>query len=190
VGEGGHLALSGLVRAAILGYLLGAVPFAVLFGFLQRKNLLREGSGNPGAVNAFRVLGPVPGLMVLTLDLAKGFMAVAFGEALGGVPGALAGGAAAVWGHAYSPFLLFRGGKGIAPAVGAGLAVDPLLVGLAFFVFLVFWGATRRPYRSALLAALLFPLLALAYTGRLDLFAFSSIAMVPVVQRHLKDWNR
>jgi len=190
VGEGGHLALSGLIRAAILGYLLGAVPFAVLFGLLQRKNLLREGSGNPGAVNALRVLGLLPGLMVLFLDLAKGFMAVAFGEALGGVPGALAGGAAAVWGHAYSPFLLFRGGKGLAPALGAGLAIDPRLVGVALFLFFVFWAASRRPYRAALLAALLFPFVALGYTGRLDLFFFALVAMVPIVHRHLKDWNR
>jgi len=113
-----------MIRALIAGYLLGAVPFAVLFGLLQRKNLLALGSGNPGAVNAIRVLGPVPGLMVLFLDLAKGFLAVAFGEAFGGVPGALAAGAAAVWGHAYSPFLptrpfcSFAGARGSPPRWG------------------------------------------------------------------------
>ena len=179
-----------MIRALIAGYLLGAVPFAVLFGLLSRKNLLREGSGNPGALNAVRVLGLVPGLMVLFLDLAKGFLAVAFGEAFGGVPGALAAGAAAVWGHAYSPFLLFRGGKGIAPALGAALAVRPVLVALLALVFLIFWAATRRPYRSALLSAALAPLLVLGYSGRLDLALFALFASLPVVHRHLKDWNR
>jgi len=179
-----------MIRALIAGYLLGAVPFAVLFGLLQRKNLLALGSGNPGAVNAIRVLGPVPGLMVLFLDLAKGFLAVAFGEAFGGVPGALAAGAAAVWGHAYSPFLLFRGGKGIAPALGAALAVSPVLLGLLFSVFLIFWAATRRPYRSALLSAALAPLLVFGFFGRGDLTLFALAAAAPVVHRHLKDWNR
>ena len=179
-----------MIRALIAGYLLGAVPFAVLFGLLRRKNLLVLGSKNPGALNAIRVLGPVPGLMVLSLDLAKGFLAVAFGEAYGGVAGALAAGAAAVWGHAYSPFLLFRGGKGIAPAVGAALAVDPRLVALAFGVFLIFWAATRSPYRSALLSAALFPLVAFGYAGRLDLALFALLAVAPIVHRHLKDWHR
>ena len=179
-----------MIKAAVAGYLLGAVPFAVLFGFLQRRNLLREGSGNPGAVNAFRVLGVVPGLMVLFLDVSKGFLAVAFGEAMAGVPGALMAGAAAVWGHVYSPFLLFRGGKGIAPAVGAGLAIKPELVGIALLVFLIFWAATRRLYRSALVSAALFPLVAFGYTGRADLAAFALLAMVPVVHRHLRDWDR
>ncbi len=179
-----------MIRAFVAGYLLGALPFAMVFGFLQRKNLLREGSGNPGAVNAFRVLGVIPGLMVLVLDLAKGFLAVAFGEALAGVPGALLAGAAAVWGHAYSPFLGFRGGKGIAPGAGAVLAVDPRLLLLSLLVFAIFWAATRRLYRAAMLAALLFPLVAFGYTGRVDLLLFALFAVIPVVLRQLEDWNR
>ncbi len=184
------IAWSGAVRAAILGYLVGALPTAVFFGWLQRKNVLAEGSGNPGALNAFRVLGAVPGLMVLALDLAKGFLAVAMGEALGGYPGALAAGAAAVWGHAYSPYLLFRGGKGIAPALGVLLAVSPWLAGIALAVFALFYLAGRRPYRAALTAAMVFPLVAYAYGGRAELFFFGLLLALPLVLRQWKDRNR
>ncbi len=183
-------AWAGDLRAGILGYLLGALPMAVFFGWLQRKNLLREGSGNPGALNAMRVLGVVPGLMVLLLDLGKGFLAVAFGEALGGYPGALVAGAAAVWGHAYSPYLLFRGGKGLAPAAGVLLAVAPWLLALSLSVYGVLYLAHRRPYRAALTTAALFPLLAYGYGGRPELFLFGLFIALPPVLRQLKDWNR
>ncbi|MEN2981205.1 MAG: glycerol-3-phosphate acyltransferase, partial [Thermus sp.] len=96
--------------ALLLGYFLGSFPVAYWFGALRGRNVLREGSGNPGALNAYRLLGPVPGLMVLFLDLFKGLLAVALGEGAAGSPlGGLLGGVGAVWGHAFSPWLLFRG---------------------------------------------------------------------------------
>ncbi len=180
----------GLLAAALAGFFLGAVPFAVLFGLLQRKNLLEEGSGNPGAINAIRVLGWVPGLLVLILEIAKGFFAVAFGEALGGYEGALLAGAAAVWGHAYTPFLLFRGGKGIAPALGVLLAVNPVLAGISALIYALFWLALRHPYRAAFSLALTFPLLALVYSHRLDLVLFSVLLALPIALRHIKDLSR
>ncbi len=96
--------------AGLAGYLLGSLPFAYWFGILQNKNLLVEGSGNIGARNAWRVLGAVPGLMVLALDIGKGLMAVALGEFLarhpgGGAPGRVPGGV--------GPLLL-----GLAPGAG------------------------------------------------------------------------
>lgn len=86
------------VYAALAGYLFGSLPFAYWFGVLQNKNLLAEGSGNVGGTNAWRVLGPVPGLMVMILDVAKGLMAVALGEFLARDPGGgLLGGAWPCW---------------------------------------------------------------------------------------------
>lgn len=179
-----------LWQAAAAGYLLGSVPFAVLFGFLQRKNLLREGSGNPGALNAIRVLGWVPGLMVLTLDLAKGFLAVAYGEAMAGYAGALVAGAAAVWGHAYMPWLGFRGGKGIAPAFGAALAVAPSLVVGGLVVFAAAWVGTRHLYRASLVAAAGLPIVALVGRSGTDIALFALALAVPLVIKQRKDWLR
>jgi len=182
--------LAAVLVAAFYGYLLGSLPFAVLFGLLRRKNLLKEGSGNPGAVNAFRVLGVVPGLMVLFLDVTKGFLAVALGEVKAGVPGALAAGAAAVWGHAFSPFLGFRGGKGIATAIGAGLAVSPQIVFLAVLAFLGFYLIFRHVYRAVFFASLALPLLVLLFTGEVVLAVFTLFAVFPVAIRHVKDLSR
>ncbi|TBH21863.1 glycerol-3-phosphate acyltransferase [Thermus thermamylovorans] len=181
-----------MLAAFLLGYFLGSFPVAYWFGALRGKNLLEEGSGNPGALNAYRLLGPVPGLLVLLLDVFKGALAVAAGEAaLGGDPlGGLAGGAGAAWGHAFSPWLLFRGGKALAPASGALLAVDPrlLLAALVLFAFLAL--LFRRPYRAALAVALALPLLAAAVDRTPFHLLFGLGVGLPVALRHLKDWDR
>ena len=60
--------------ALLLGYFLGSLPIAYWFGALRGRNLLQEGSGNPGALNAYRVLGPVPGFMVLLQDVMEFYL--------------------------------------------------------------------------------------------------------------------
>jgi glycerol-3-phosphate acyltransferase PlsY len=175
----------------LAGYLLGSLPVAFWFGALRGKDLLREGSGNPGALNAYRVLGPVPGLLVLLLDVFKGVLAVALGEGVAGDPlGGLWGGAGAVWGHAFSPWLGFRGGKALAPAAGVLLAVDPRLLLLALTLLALLYLFSRRPYRAALAVALALPLLA-ALLGRTPSHLFFGLLLgLPVAFRHLKDWDR
>lgn len=179
------------VYAALAGYLFGSLPFAYWFGVLQNKNLLAEGSGNVGGTNAWRVLGPVPGLMVMTLDVAKGLMAVALGEFLVRDPGGgLLGGALAVLGHCYSVWLLGRGGKGIAPALGALFAINPWLLATAGGAFGLAYLLTRNPYRSVVLAALAFPVASSAVGGSLDYLWFGFGVAVPILLKHLGEWNR
>ncbi|KGQ22754.1 glycerol-3-phosphate acyltransferase [Thermus filiformis] len=177
--------------AFLSGYLLGSLPFAFWFGALRGKNLLLEGSKNPGALNALRVLGAVPGLMVLVLDVFKGVLAVALGEFLAQDPaGGLLAGVGAVLGHAFSPWLLFRGGKAIAPGIGVLFAVDPrvllgevLLFGLLFLAF-------RHPYRAVLSAALALPLLTSLFGGTPAHLLFGLGVGLVVALKHLKDWTR
>ncbi|WP_337870697.1 glycerol-3-phosphate acyltransferase [Meiothermus sp.] len=177
--------------AGLAGYLLGSLPFAYWFGVLQNKNLLLEGSGNIGATNAWRVLGAVPGLMVLVLDVSKGIMAVALGEFLARDPGGgLLAGALAVLGHCYSLWLLGRGGKGIAPSVGVLFAVQPTLLAAALGLFGLAFLLTRSRYRGVVLAALAFPLAALFIGGSLPYLWFGFGLAAPVVLRYLGDWNR
>ena len=137
-----------VLYAAAAGYLLGSLPFAVWFGWIQKKNLLAEGSGNPGAINAMRVLGVVPGLMVLLLDVFKGFLAVFYGTLLGGTAGALVGGVAAVAGHLCSIWIRCRGGKGIATAAGVWLAVQPGVVFTLALAWVGGWILSRDAYKS------------------------------------------
>jgi glycerol-3-phosphate acyltransferase PlsY len=125
-----------LTLSLLLGYVLGAIPSSLIAGRLIKGrgfDLRQHGSGNAGATNAFRVLGPGAGVCVLCFDVLKGFAASAFavtlagGSVLSADPLALpiAAGSAAVLGHAYPVFCGFRGGKGVATAAGVMIAIYP-----------------------------------------------------------------
>jgi len=176
--------LNPLVYAAVLGYALGSLPFAVWFGWLQKKNLLVEGSGNPGAINAFRVLGPVPGTMVLVLDAFKGAAAVFYGSLLAGFWGGLLGGLAAIFGHLCSPWLLCRGGKGIAVAAGVWLAINPLVVAVVVFAWLGAWLGSRDAYKAFAIAALTVAPAAWGLTRSTDLALAGLITSALLMLRH------
>jgi glycerol-3-phosphate acyltransferase PlsY len=179
------------VYAALIGYAFGSLPFAYWFGLLQNKNLLTEGSGNIGATNAWRVLGAVPGLMVMILDVAKGIMAAALGNFLVGDPnGALLAGVMAVIGHCYSIWLLGRGGKGLATSIGVLFAINPLFLPIVAGFFVFAFLLTRNRYRSVMLAALAFPTAASVVGGGFNYLWFGFGLAVPIILRHLGDWNR
>lgn len=142
-------------------YLLGATPSSYLAGRLARGIDLREhGSHNLGATNVYRVLGWSWAIPVALVDVAKGVVPVwLFGRWAAGpdwLPAAL--GVAAVLGHVFSPYVGFKGGKGVATAGGMFLALAPLAVLIAFAV----WGAalwlTGYVSVASLLAATSFPL--------------------------------
>jgi glycerol-3-phosphate acyltransferase PlsY len=116
---------------------------------------------------------------------------VAVGEGVSGSPlGGLLGGVGAVWGHAFSPWLLFRGGKALAPGAGVLLAVDPRLLLWALALFALLAALFRRPYRAVFVVALAMPLLA-AMLGKTAAHLLFGLGVgLPVAFRHLKDWNR
>ncbi len=128
--------------AAAVGYFLGAINPAAIVARVFRIDLRSTGSGNPGATNVSRALGPKWGVFVGFLDVLKGFVpAVVFGAIAGQGAGEVAG-LAAVLGHITSPFLKGRGGKGVATTLGAILGVQPLLaipVLIAFGIGVAVW---------------------------------------------------
>ncbi len=133
-----------------LGILIGYVCGSLLPGYwigkyIFGKDLQTEGSGNIGATNAFRVLGKFTGTVVLILDAAKGAAAVWIARRFG-AQDALAG-LAAIFGHVFSPFLDFRGGKGVATGLGVFLALawKPSLAALAVFALVLAVGRRVAP---------------------------------------------
>jgi acyl phosphate:glycerol-3-phosphate acyltransferase len=141
-------------------YLLGATPTAYLAGRLARGIDLREhGSRNLGATNVYRVLGWRWAIPVALVDIAKGAVPVALFARWAGMDpwGAVALGTAAVLGHVFSPYMGFRGGKGVATALGMFLALAPLAVAIALPV----WGGilwlTGYVSLSSVIAAASFP---------------------------------
>lgn len=136
-----------LILALALAYLAGSIPTAYLVGRARGVDLGSVGSGNYGATNVFRTLGVGPAMIVLVVDVGKGFLPVHLlprelpVEGLGpGAYGVLLA-LAVVVGHVYSLFLAFRGGKGIGTAAGAYLALAPwsLLVAAVVWVGIVAW---------------------------------------------------
>ncbi len=119
-----------LAVIAVAGaYIIGSLDFAVVVGRMHGVDIHSVGSGNPGTANVMRTLGRGPAAMVLVGDMLKGVVAAALGMVVSGDPqSALAVGAglAAVVGHCYPLFHRFRGGKGVATAVGVVLLVVPL----------------------------------------------------------------
>ena len=104
----------------LAAYLLGALPFGYIVTWLvKRTDIRRYGSGNIGATNVMRLLGPAGGLLVLFLDALKGAVAVLLARAAGGGRELLLAAALlAMIGHSYPVFLKFRGGKGAATGIG------------------------------------------------------------------------
>ncbi len=116
------------LAAALCGYVLGLVPSAGVVARLASGgavDLRSAGSGNPGGMNALRILGRRAGLLVMGADIAKGFLSCAAGGVIAGDSGAHAAGVGAVAGHCYPVSHRFRGGKGIATSFGQCVATFP-----------------------------------------------------------------
>ena len=143
-----------MLRALLLiglGFWAGAVPFGVLLARRLGVKIQEHGSGNIGATNVARVLGPIPGAIVLVLDMAKGALAVLAAIHVAGEPWTVAlTGFAAIAGHCFSPFLGGKGGKGVATAFGAFLVLAPDLALLAVVVFVIVLRLTRVPALGSL----------------------------------------
>ena len=126
-----------IILVTIIGYLLGAISFAVIIARSQGVDIFKEGSGNPGATNVKRILGKNWGHAVFALDALKGFTATILplrvyeDDRL-----AIIGLIAAILGHSFSVFLKFRGGKGVATTIGGLLVLmcPVLLLGLVVWL--------------------------------------------------------
>ena len=150
-----------------LSYLLGSIPTSIVAGRLKAGLDIREhGSGNAGATNVYRVLGLGPAVVVGLVDVAKGSVAVAvIGTLHFGAPPPLSAdlmkilaGGAAVAGHIWTVFAGFRGGKGMATAIGALIFIAPVALGAALVVWLILLFTTRIMSIASLSAALTLPL--------------------------------
>jgi glycerol-3-phosphate acyltransferase PlsY len=142
--------MTGIVLAAVIGYLLGSIPFGVVLTRLAGLGDVRRiGSGSIGATNVLRTGNKALAALTLALDLAKGVAAVLIGSLWGG-DAMLAAGGAVILGHMFPVWLGFRGGKGVATALGVLLAIAwPVAIAAA-----VLWLATAIVFHYSSLAAL------------------------------------
>jgi glycerol-3-phosphate acyltransferase PlsY len=189
--------IGGALSLCILAFALGAIPFGFIAGKLRRKDLREHGSKNIGATNTLRVLGTGPGIAVLALDTLKGFAPVLLAKRMGLPSSWVVGvGLCAVLGHIYSPFVRFRGGKGVATSLGVLIGLSPLVAGLSFVAFLITVLLTHLVSLGSLVGAVtqsvLFFILPPQYLDGdpLPYRIFGAVAAAFVIYRHRENIRR
>lgn len=203
-----------LVFTALVGYLLGSLPFGYLVARAKGVNIFEVGSKNPGATNVRRVLGAGPGNLVFALDALKGSVAAAWAlGALGSkmvvdldaplfnllnrtyvgadwVNLGMAGLVGALLGHSFSCFTGFRGGKGVATAAGGCLVLMPIATLIGAAVWAVTFYSSRYVSLASILAALALPVSVFFLNQPLPLVIFAGIAALFVIIRHRTNITR
>lgn len=179
------------VLVLILAYLLGSIPTAYVVGrYIYKFDIRSRGSGNVGASNTLRTMGTVPGLIVLAIDVFKGLLAVWLGLAAGGLPlGALAA-LLAIIGHNWSIFLDFRGGKGVATAAGAVLAMAPVVLFWAALIWITVILLSRYISLGSLIAVAVTPFLMLFYHCPWPYVFYTFAGAVLIIYQHRSNIKR
>lgn len=187
----------------LISYLAGSIPFSYIAGKLLGGIDLREhGSGNLGASNTYRILGPKVAVFVLIADIAKGFFPVYFAPAIAWQQDVsslwlmLAAALFAVVGHSYSIYLKLQGGKGIATSAGAFLALTPWACLAAVAVWGLVLALKKVVSLASLAAAIALPFIVYVF-GRLgissahwSLLAVSIVISIVVIIRHRSNIQR
>jgi acyl phosphate:glycerol-3-phosphate acyltransferase len=216
VTPGGYLVYAAAVAVA---YLLGAIPFGfVLVKVFKGVDVRKVGSGNIGATNVARAGGAILGIIAFVLDVAKGFAAataIPLGAYLISGPSSSAAdgflsqliagkgftdlrmlcGLAAIFGHVWTVFLGFKGGKGVATSLGVLAGLAPLPTGIALAVWIIVTGASSYVSLGSIVAAVALPVAyAAVHHARLAedwrLFAFTLLVAALVVIRHRANMKR
>ncbi len=161
------MATGSLVLIAAVAYLLGSIPFGlILVRVVRGEDVRQSGSGNIGATNVARTGGAKLGVATLVLDALKGYAGVAFANAVShreasvdvGLAAALAA-LCAILGHVFPVWLKFRGGKGVATAVGAFIGLAPRAVLVVLAIFLIIVAISRYVSLGSVVASAVFPIL-------------------------------
>ena len=160
-----------LVSVVCLAYLMGSIPTGLIVGRLKGVDVRKHGSGNVGATNVARVVGKLTGLLVLLVDAVKGWVPVALlapkavelGSPIPIDSLRILLGVAAVAGHIWNPFLQFKGGKGVATAIGVLIGLDGRVALGTFVVWLAAAWGTRYVSVASISAALAAPFLMLLF---------------------------
>ncbi len=181
-----------------VSYLIGSFPTGYIIGKLKGIDIRKQGSGNIGFTNVYRILGPLPGIIVFIIDFLKGYLTVAifcnyFGIILDypvnswirtGV------GCAAIAGHNWSVFLGFKGGKGVLTSAGVFFALSPLSasITLIFFIIVIFiWHIISL---GSLISAILLPFLIWIFSEPLPVLLLSILACFSIILKHRDNIRR
>ncbi|MGH7680802.1 MAG: glycerol-3-phosphate 1-O-acyltransferase PlsY [Candidatus Eiseniibacteriota bacterium] len=196
--------MSLLLASVLIAFALGSIPSGLLIGRARGVDLTAAGSKNIGATNAFRVLGPRWGGLVFAMDVLKGLVATFLPAWLAGfLPNgsgldprmlSLVAGVAAILGHVFTPWLGFRGGRGVATSLGVFLGIMPVPSLLALALWVVLLLISRRVSVGSVGAALAYPFLVAIFTRgdpqRAATLVVASLVSLLILVRHLPNIRR
>lgn len=186
---------------AIIAYLLGSIPTAVWLGKMKYGIDVREhGSKNAGATNTFRTLGKKAGIVVLIIDIVKGFIAsflpylfkVGPWQSDELITVQIVAAICAVVGHVYPLFANFRGGKGVATSLGVIIGIHPPAAGICILVFLIIFIGSQYVSLGAIVASIIFPtsIYFIFKSDSIYLLSFSIILASLVIYKHRQNIQR
>jgi glycerol-3-phosphate acyltransferase PlsY len=173
-----------------LAYLLGSIPFGyILVKIFRHQDIRATGSGNIGATNVLRSGAKGLGIATLLLDCGKAFLAVKIAQQI--APGnydlAVTAAVAAILGHVFPVWLGFRGGKGVASALGVFLALSPAAAGCTFAIFLVIFFFTRYVSLASIIGSAFFPFFGfyfVPYRTPIVIAGFLFIPLLIILKHH------
>lgn len=188
------------VFSLLIAYLAGSFPTAFVFGkFYKRIDIRQHGSGNVGATNAFRILGKLPGIIVLIIDIFKGMIcptliADFFGQDI--LLSRILLAVVAVAGHNWTVFLRFKGGKGMATSLGVliGLAIKaailrPILL-ICVAVWVISFILSGIVSLSSIIAAVSLPILLVIFCAPIELVVLGIVFCAFIVLKHKSNISR
>ena len=187
-----------IILVSLIGYALGSIPFAVIIARRHGIDILKEGSGNPGATNVKRVVGKSAGNVCFMLDMLKGIVAagwpmLAFHGDIHVAELGVLGLVAALVGHSFSVFIHFKGGKGVATTIGGMLALCPhvIIIGVLVWLGVFYWW--RYVSLASLSMAASLPISAWIFDEASIIFWITSLLAVLLFIRHraniVRLWN-
>ena len=142
----------------VIGFFVGALPFGFIVSKLRGIDIRKKGSGNIGFTNVFRVVGKMEGVVVLILDISKGLLPVLLLNKYYGYYYGMIAGVSAMLGHIFTPFLKFKGGKGVATGLGVFIGLAPFSALFSFVVWLIVVSVSRYISLGSITAAIALPL--------------------------------
>lgn len=192
------------VATALTAYFVGSIPTGYLVARARGLDIRSVGSGNIGATNVFRILGKPAGISVLLVDALKGYVGCAFVPGLlsqffGAFPAPrssmqeyaqIVGGFGAIFGHNYTVWLKFKGGKGVATSAGVLAAILPLTCLTAIALWIVFVAGTRYVSIGSLVAAASLPFAAWLYRESHRMIAVAAVMGALAIYKHKANIQR
>lgn len=174
-----------IILAALVGYLLGSLNGSLIVGRFYKVDVRQHGSGNAGTTNTLRTLGKKAALFVLLGDIVKGVLAYIAGYYIfGGHFGGMLGGTAAILGHVWPVFFGFKGGKGVLTSLAVLMLIDWPIALILLGVFIIILLISRYVSLGSIIAAFLFPTMAIALGRSTETIILSTIIAVLIIFKH------